>query len=123
MTPGHFLIRRPLLTDPEIEISADSRPSGHRWKLLNQCAQVFWRCWRDEYLQTLQTHNRWTTNSPNTSVKDMVIIKDPQLPPLKWHMARVLELIPGGNCVVRLHTESGTILHPVVKVVKLPTNQ
>lgn len=126
LTPGHFLVGRPLLAVPEAEIEATSRPIAHRWKLVNQCMQAFWRRWRNEYLQTLQTRSRWVTDTPNISVDDMVIIKDAQTLPLKWRMGRVIEVLPGADKVVRvvrLQTATGTVTRPVVKVVKLPTDE
>lgn len=56
----------------------------------------------------------------------MVIIKDLRSPPLKWWMARVLEVILGADKiahVVHLHTATGIVTHPVVKIVKLPITQ
>lgn len=54
-TPGYFLIEQPLLAVPEVEIPITHRTLMNRWALLNQCVQSFWRRWRDEYFQTLQT--------------------------------------------------------------------
>jgi len=124
LSPGHFLIGQPLLAVPEEHIAPSQRSLKNRWKLINQCAQAFWRRWRDEYLQTLQTRGRWTVDAPNLVVNDIVIVKDPQSPPLAWPMARVLEAMPGADGVVRvvrLRTSSGILTRPVVKVVKLPT--
>lgn len=125
LTPGHFLIGRPLLAVPETEIPFKSHTMVQRWKLINQCVQAFWRRWRNEYLQTLQTHSRWLKDAPNIEVDDMVVIKDALTPPLKWCMGRVISVVPGADQVVRVgrvQTASGTITRPVVKVVKLPTS-
>ncbi|CAI6371615.1 unnamed protein product [Macrosiphum euphorbiae] len=122
LTPGHFLIGRPLLAVPEATIPSTTRSLEQRWKLVSQCVQTFWRRWRNEYLQTLQIRSRWTNDSPNISVDDMVVIKDPHTPPLKWRMGRVIEVLPGSDNVVRvvrLRTATGILTRPVVKVVKL----
>jgi len=53
----------------------------------------------------------------------MVIIKEPIFPPLRWHMARLEEVFPEADAVVRvvrLSTATGTLIRPVVKTVKLP---
>jgi len=126
LTPGHFLIGRPLLAIPEVQLDDTARPLIQRWKLINQCAQSFWHRWRNEYLNTLQTRNRWITDVPNISVNDMVIIKEQNVPPLRWRMARVQEVFPGADGVVRvvrLRTATGTFTRPVVKIVKLPSAQ
>lgn len=124
LTPGHFLIGQPLLALPEAEVPNTPRTLVNRWQLLNQCTQAFWRRWRSEYLQTLQIRGKWTKDAPNIFVDDMVVIKDPQSPPLKWLLARVVEVIPGNDGVVhvaRLRTSNGITTRPVVKLVKLPT--
>lgn len=124
LTPGHFLIGQPLLAVPEADIVDSPRPLVNRWKLVNQCVQSFWRRWRDEYLQTLQTRTRWMSNDRNLIIDDMVIIKDPHSPPLQWRIARVIGVSPGADGVVRvvrLRTSDGIIIRPVVKLVKLPT--
>lgn len=124
LTPGHFLIGRPLLAVPEAEIPVKST-IVHRWKLINQCVQTFWRRWRNEYLQTLQVRSRWLKDAPNLQVDDMVVIKEAQSPPLKWRMGRMVAVLPGADQVVRvvrLQTATGMVTRPVVKVVKLPTS-
>lgn len=124
LTPGHFLIGQPLLAVPEADIPTTTRTMINRWKLLNQCVQSFWHRWRDEYLHTLQSRNRWTSDAPNLSVGDMVVVKDPHAPPLKWNFARVCEIMPGADGVVRvvrLRIRDGFLVRPVVKLVKLPT--
>lgn len=126
LTPGHFLIGRPLLAVPEIGVLAQVRSLANRWMLINQCMQSFWRRWRNEYLQTLQVRNRCITDAPNIAVGDVVIVKDANTPPLKWRMGRVTEVLPGADKVVRvvrLLTAAGTLTRPVVKVVKLPTDE
>lgn len=123
LTPGHFLIGRPLLSVSEVQYTNSQRTMVQRWKLLNQTVQAFWDRWRREYLHTLQSRSRWTRDGPNIAVNDVVIVKDMQASPLKWHMARVTGVVPGNDGIVRvvhLRTATGTLTRPVVKVVKLP---
>ena len=53
----------------------------------------------------------------------MVLLKDENLPPLKWPLARVIEVIPGNDGVARvaiLRTTTGTIRRAVAKICVLP---
>jgi len=125
LTPGHFLIGRPLLSIPEVQLVDTALPLAQHWKSIYQCAQSFWRRWRNEYLNTLQMRNHWTTDVPNIYVNDMVIIKEPNVLSLRWRMVRVQNVFPGADGVVVrvvcLCTSTGTFTRPVVKVVKLPS--
>lgn len=124
LTPGHFLIGQPLLAVPPRSPLDPGRSCLNRWKLLDQCHQAFWHRWSTEYLHTLQERSKWTTQRPNVSVNDMVVIRESQVPPLEWRLGRITEVIPGSDGtvrVVRLMTSRGEITRPVVKVVILPT--
>lgn len=126
LTPGHFLIGQPLLAIPDCDSGVlGSRISlTNRWKLLHQCVQAFWKRWRVEYLRTLQPRGRWTVNQPPIRTNDMVVIKEAHTPPLTWPLGRVIEVLPGTDEVVRVvkvKTQRGILVRPVVKLVKLPT--
>jgi len=81
LTPGHFLIGRPLLSVPEesvLEIN-DNRLS--RWQLVQSIQEQIWRSWAKDYLHSLQVRNKWSTSPANIKINDLVIVKNPQLPP------------------------------------------
>jgi len=126
LSPGHFLIGQPLLAVPPRSSPEDKSSLVHRWKLLDQCHQAFWRRWSTEYLTTLQARTKWSTQVPNVRLNDMVIVRDNQSPPLSWRLGRVTALLPGVDGVVRvvrLRTSQGELTRPVVKLVVLPTHE
>lgn len=124
ISPGHFLIGQPLLALPP-RVSIDSTVNlTQRWKLLDQCHQVFWRRWSFEYLTSLQDRSKWTSSIPNLRVNDLVIIMNNQTPPLTWRRGRIVEVLPGKDGVVRVArvlTQQGQLTRPVAKLVVLPT--
>jgi len=123
LTPGHFLTGQPLLTVPETKILDTPCNLLTRWKLLHQCHQAFWKRWSAEYLNCLQVKSKWTSSNGQIKVGDLVVIKDNLTPPLMWRLGRVLELFPGEDNVVRvvkILTKQGTLVRPVVKLVRLP---
>ncbi|XP_070066027.1 uncharacterized protein [Drosophila virilis] len=63
--------------------------------------QVFWARWREEYLTLLQQRSKWRTPQPGFPINVVVLVKEENLPPLKWPLARALELISGSDGVAR----------------------
>ncbi|CAI6362474.1 unnamed protein product [Macrosiphum euphorbiae] len=125
LTPGHFLIGRPLLSIPEPVSTSAQVGLRTRWKLLQQSFQFFWRRWSREYLNTLQARGRWTKTDINLEVGTMVIVKVNDAPPLSWPLGRIIEVYPGTDKVVRVAkviTKQGVFTRPVVKLVPLPTD-
>ena len=123
LTPGHFLVGRPLeaLPDPR-DISERPISSLRRWSLCQSLVKHFWKRWSSEYLVTLQRLNKWQHPLRNLEVDDIVLLRDETLVPSHWPLARVLETHPGSDGLVRVvkvKTSSGTFTRPVNKTVLL----
>ena len=54
LTPGHFLIGRPLQALPDPSSSHHSSTTLRRWELCQNLVRHFWKRWSMEYLTTLQ---------------------------------------------------------------------
>jgi len=84
----------------------------------------FWRRWSTEYLQRFQTTSKWLQPNSNLRSGSLVLIADERLPPARWPLARVVDLHPGIDGLVRVasvRTATGTIFkRPVVKLCLLP---
>lgn len=94
-----------------------------RWQLVQQLQQHFWRRWSREYLNTLQTRNKWYRPQPTVKVGMICLLKNELLPPSRWAFARVIEIHPGEDGetrVVTLKTASSTFRRPVTKLIILP---
>ncbi|GAB0098916.1 uncharacterized protein DMENIID0001_147230 [Sergentomyia squamirostris] len=121
LSPGHFLIGRPLLAPPEEEES-DAKPVKS-WKKVAQMHQELWRRWSRDYLQQLQHRNKWKREREPIRLGQLVLIMDDNLKPQQWPLARVMQLFPGKdgiNRVVELKTKTGTKKRPIAKVTALP---
>lgn len=120
LTPGHFLIGGPLVRIPD---NADYRETNenrlNRWEHLQKMLQHFWDRWRNEYLDTLINRSKWTNLHRNIKVGDLVIERENNTPPLKWKLARIQEVLPGKDELVRsviLRNSKGTYQRPITKL-------
>ena len=108
LTPGHFLIGRPLRTYPE-EPEAVDLSLTNRWRLCKALVQEFWNSWSKSYLSSLQKRNKWIKPTPNLSVGDLVMMLDESTPssnPLQkritsWKLGRITTIHPGSDKLVR----------------------
>ncbi|XP_055632834.1 uncharacterized protein LOC129773261 [Toxorhynchites rutilus septentrionalis] len=123
LTPGHFLIGRPLNAMPDPDKTSISENRLSRWERVQQLSQHFWNRWHTEYLTTLQHRYRWIEALDNLAVGSIVVLKDEQLPPQKWALGRVLSVHPGTDGRVRVatvKTSSGIMQRAISKLCLLP---
>ena len=72
-----------------------------------------------EYLSTLNKFNKWHHSSRNLSVGDVVVLREDGIVPTKWPLAKVIQVHPGEDGVVRVatvKTARGTYKRPVNKL-------
>ncbi|GFU96986.1 integrase catalytic domain-containing protein [Trichonephila clavipes] len=95
LTPGHFIIGRPIsaISEPAMLDISDNRLS--RWQYTTKCVQTIWKHWKNDYLNHLQQRNKWQFEKNNVAVGCLVLLKENDLPLCKWAMARILEVIYG----------------------------
>ncbi|UYV61796.1 hypothetical protein LAZ67_1006612 [Cordylochernes scorpioides] len=103
LTPGHFLIGRPLTALPES--NDDDVPINYldRWSLNQKIKNVFWKRWNREYLNNLQQRLKWQKSSPNIKEDDLILLKDTISPPaMYWSLGRITKVFPGADGKVRV---------------------
>ncbi|KAH8385267.1 hypothetical protein KR009_010764, partial [Drosophila setifemur] len=123
LTPAHFLGTVPLVFFPELDVTRLNFNRLDRYQRIAYYQQVFWARWREEYLTILYQRTKWRSPHPAIEVNDVVLVKDENLPPLRWPLARPLELIPGTDQVVSvavLKTATGVIKRATRKLSVLP---
>lgn len=124
LTPGHFLIDRPLNAVPEPSLLNTNKNRPNSWQLLEKLSQDFWRTWSRDYLCELQQRPKgWSKVECNLKVDDIVIVKDDRLPPAKWFLVRTIETHPGADGILRVITikhQNGILKIPANKVCKRP---
>ncbi len=101
LTPGHFLIGRPLKAPPTKPASTAKLTHLRRWTLVQRLQQDCWLAWKSCYLQSLQARTRWLNNNSTVKVNDLVYLKDETLSSPRWPLAKVVTTYPGTDGRVR----------------------
>ncbi|XP_022160979.1 uncharacterized protein LOC111027070 [Myzus persicae] len=124
LAPSHFLIGDSLNAIPEIDETSVPVNRLKRWRRVSQYSQHLWKRWSSEYLSQLQERSKWArTNGPKLKVGSVVLLKDENLPPLRWRMGRVSKVTREKDDVVRVaevQTAGGTVSRAVRKLCPLP---
>ncbi|XP_062716565.1 uncharacterized protein LOC134291988 [Aedes albopictus] len=126
LTPGHFLIHRPLtaIAEPSLEDVPPNRLD--KWQEVQEFLRRLWKRWTSEYLSGLQPRTKWTREKDNIVIGTLVLVKDDGLPPLKWRYGRVTHIFRGddGNIrVVVVKTKDGEYRRAISKICVLPIDQ
>lgn len=123
LTPGHFLIGEPLTA----QIDAQTKPTNlkleTRWKLVSRLKHEFWNRWSRDYLNELQYRNKWRETSRNLEPGAIVIIKEDNVPVMKWPLGRVIKTYKGNDQIVRVadvQTASGVFKRAIHYLAPLP---
>uniref|UniRef100_A0ABD2WDA2 Integrase catalytic domain-containing protein n=2 Tax=Trichogramma kaykai TaxID=54128 RepID=A0ABD2WDA2_9HYME len=124
LTPAHFLVGSSLLDYPE-PYNEQTLNFTSRWRLLRGMRNLFWSRWRREVLSQMQQRSKWLTARESLQPGDMVLLRDDLCSPSSWPLARVEQVHPGSDGLVRvatIKTASSTFTRPIVKLIKLPTD-
>lgn len=123
LTPGHFLINRPLLAVPEPSVLDIPTNRLSRWQHIQQLREHFWKRWSREYVTEMQVRGRWTKQKGNVKPGMIVVLKEDNLPPQCWRLGRVVNVYPGADNLVRVvdvKTKTGTFKRLIHKLAPLP---
>ncbi|XP_075990125.1 uncharacterized protein LOC142985763 [Anticarsia gemmatalis] len=124
LSPGHFIIGRPLNALPLPALVEKDNNNRNRYKRLETIRQHFWQRWQKEYLSELQQRTKWRKDNAKLNVGDMVLLAEDNTPPLSWRLGRVLRLFPGPDGAARVaevKTQRGCVRRPFTRLCPLPT--
>lgn len=126
LSPGHFLIGRPLTSLPSPALEDSNPNSLRRYARLEQIRQHFWSRWQKEYISELQQRSKWRTNHSQLKIGDLVLIQEDNTSPLNWRLGRVAALFPGSDGLSRvadIDTVRGRIRRALTRLCPLPTQE
>ena len=88
LTPGHFLIGRPLKSFPDPASSYQSLSVLRRWHRCQSLVRHFWKRWSGEYLIRL---SKWHHSPKNLTIGDIVALQEDNMIAMKWPLARITQ--------------------------------
>ncbi|XP_048587898.1 uncharacterized protein LOC125571976 [Nematostella vectensis] len=122
LTPNHFLNVRPTMNLPTDTDERADKYSRKRWRQAQLLANHYWRRWLKEYIPSLQVRSKWNRKQRNLHVGDIVLVADDNVGRNNWPLARVINVFPGVDGLVRSAEVRGkgtTYKRPVTKLCLL----
>jgi hypothetical protein len=96
------------------------------WKHVQVLSDMFWNKWQENYLQELQSRQKWCIEKPNIKLGDIVFVKDKGLARNDWPVGVVEEAIKSDDnlvrkAVVRIYHEGKHVSYtrPIMELVLL----
>lgn len=125
LSPAHFLIGRTMTSPVHEDLTEKPTHALTRYQRAEQMRQHFWARWSKEYVSELQERIKWKQHTDDLAAHTLVLIKDDNLPPLKWAMGRIIKTFPGNDGISRvadIKTSAGIIRRAFSKICPLPIN-
>ena len=91
LTPGHFLVGRPIQAIPDHTYSSRSLGLIWRWYPCQELVRHFWERWRNEYIVALRNYSKRMRPKDNFQVGDVVVVKEDNVYSSHWPIARIIE--------------------------------
>ncbi|XP_023265919.1 uncharacterized protein LOC111657824 [Seriola lalandi dorsalis] len=101
LTPSTLLTQRFGSLSPSSGDFTKADMFKHQWKRVQVLADTFWARWQKEYLNMLQSRQRWQLRRPNMKEGDIVLLKDKQLKRNEWPTGVIVKALPSKDGVVR----------------------
>ena len=102
LTPNHILtMKSNIIIPPPGNFTKEDVYLRKRWRRLQFITNEFWSRWRKEYLVSLQPRQKWLKTQRNFGIGDIVLLKDVNTVRGEWSLAKVKELLPTADGLVR----------------------
>lgn len=121
LTPGHFLIGKSRLARPH-------PPSNEnliaKYQQMEAMVQHFWHRFRMDVLSSMHIRPKWQSKQPNIKIGDLMVVKEDNIAVNCWPLARIEELHPGSDGLVRVATirfsDKSLLKRSIAKLCLLP---
>ncbi|XP_055632367.1 uncharacterized protein LOC129772873 [Toxorhynchites rutilus septentrionalis] len=102
LTPGHFLTGTSLLAIPDPDYTDVPTNRLQHYQQLQLLVQQHWKRWRREYISQLHNQKQRFPQATQLKVGQMVVVKEDGNAAIEWPLARITEIFPGPDGVVRV---------------------
>ena len=72
-----------------------------QWRQVQALANQFWKAWKTQYLQSLQSRKKWNDELTNLKEGDVVLMMDNSLPRNRWPLGIMDRVFPSSDKLVR----------------------
>ncbi|XP_068250434.1 uncharacterized protein [Palaemon carinicauda] len=125
LTPSHFILGRAPHCKSLINVEpckVTSRDLNEREVLRNKNLEHFWKIWSNNYITNLPQVVKGFNKKCDLSKGDLVLIKEDNLPRLKWPLGVIVDVFKGRDGLVRsvrLKTKKGEMTRPIQRLYNL----
>ena len=120
LTPNHFLIGRGDLPCPQVPCDDYIGDARKRRELCNSMVDGFWRRWMTN-IQKLSPCHKWSSARENLVKGDVVLVIEDNAARGQWKMAKVMEVYPGSDNLIRVvdvkRADGHVLKRPVTKLI------
>jgi hypothetical protein len=72
-----------------------------QWRQVEVLADQFWKRWKSQYLQNLQSRQKWQKERENVKTGKVILLVDDNLSRIQWQVGVVDEVFPSSDNLVR----------------------
>ncbi|XP_064082979.1 uncharacterized protein LOC135198993 [Macrobrachium nipponense] len=125
LTPSHFILGRAPHCKSLINVEpckVTSRDLNEREVVRNQKLEHFWRLWSNNYITNLPQVVKGFNKKCDLSKGDLVLIKEDNIPRLKWPLGVIVDVSKGKDGLVRsvrLKSKRGEMTRPIQRLYDL----
>ena len=119
---NHFLLGRASINYPPGLFETQKVTVSRSWKSAEEPASHLWNRFLHEYVPNQQTRSMRNKTSESFKLSDLVWLLEDLTPRGLWPLAKVTEIYPGSDGIVRsvkLRTPHGEKVSPVIKLSKV----
>ena len=99
----------------DIVLKTDQIDHRQKWKQVQNIGNMYKNRWLKQYIATLTPRSKWTPQTRNFKIGDIVVIKSKYVPRNHWPLGQVIELFVRSDDAIRsvkVKTSSSELVRP-----------